>query len=299
MLLLLALPPLQLIQAAVEVLVAASRSHYPGLIAVVGSAANSSAKPEELRFHLLVSEDESPDEIRAALSCACPSSSLMVQRFTLGNWARGSQLTTNARLAEPLNYVRFFIGQLLPHASTAIYLDSDVHVQDDLLKLHNEARRKLDAEPRALVAVVPRDHKKVCGHLIDCQKVTNIQDRLHAFNAGVLVFDLVRWRAEKMLDQVERWVIANQRGGLYALGSNPPLVLAVQDRFVRLDPRWNCMHGLRRQHEHNLRCWPDAKIRHFPGDTKPWSTIDSLHRTISDWGGTPQCASSLRSLIFS
>ena len=42
-------------------------------------------------------------------------------------------LSANARLAEPLNYARFFVDQLLPaDAETAIYLDSDVTVRASL-----------------------------------------------------------------------------------------------------------------------------------------------------------------------
>ena len=69
-----------------------------------------------------------------------------------------------------------------------------------------------------------------------------------------------------------RWIDANfnSEPRIYSLGSNPPLVLAVGDAFVRLDERWNCMHGLRRQHRHNTRCWAGAFVRHFPGDEKPW-----------------------------
>lgn len=266
--------------AMVEVVVAASRAHYEGLVVVVGSAANSSRAAERLRFHVLVPPTESTQEVEALLQCTCPRSSLVVRSFELGTWASGARLTDKSRLAEPLNFARFFVAELLPAASTAVYLDSDVLVRGDLLDLHAEAQAKLDGQPDALVAVVPRDYKRVCGHVVvDCDKVPN-PDELHAFNAGVLVVDLERWREARMLQVVEAWVLANHKDRLYALGSNPPLVLAVRDRFVRLHPTWNCMRGLRKQHAHNANCWLEARIRHYPGDHKPWAELPPR----SAWG---------------
>ena len=111
---------------------------------------------------------------------------------------------------------------------------------------------------------------------------------MHSFNAGVVVFELDRWRSTKRLDSVARWISRNEasQGKVYKLGSNPPFVLAVGPDLARLDPRWNCMRGIHRQHAHNTRCWGGAFIRHYPGGAKPWDEVE-VTRSIRRAGRRP------------
>ncbi|EGB02112.1 hypothetical protein AURANDRAFT_69187, partial [Aureococcus anophagefferens] len=130
-----------------------------------------------------------------------------------------------------------------------------------------------------VLAAAPRDFKRVCDHLVNCgaaavrARFADPARALHAFNAGVVVFDLDRWRRRRLAADVERWVATNAAADppIYRLGSNPPLVLAVGEDWARLDPRWNCMRGIHRQHPHNTACWRDAFVRHYPGGAKPWA----------------------------
>ena len=108
---------------------------------------------------------------------------------------------------------------------------------------------------------------------------------MHSFNAGVVVFELDRWRSTKRLDSVARWISRNEvsQGKVYKLGSNPPFVLAVGPDLARLDPRWNCMRGIHRQHLHNTRCWDGAFIRHYPGGAKPWEDAEVAVKRPPGW----------------
>lgn len=244
-----------------HVVIAGSVSHYPGVVSVVRSATEHTAEPDLLEFLLLVDDD--PAVLSAAVRC-------VTTRFTVRQFHTDWKPRSKRRLSEPLNYARFFIGELL-EAKTAVYLDSDVIVLGDLREMHREALRMFETSD-AVIAAVPRDFKSVCS-LVDCPLIEKRgvkKEDLHAFNAGVLVFQLDRWRRQGMLDKVGFWIQENRHEKIYDLGSNPPLVLAVQDRWVRLDPLWNCMRGLRKQHAHNRRCWDNALIRHYPGDDKPW-----------------------------
>lgn len=283
-----------LCESVVDVLVAASAEHYAGLITVIGSATNSSSHPENLRFTVLVSMTEPLiAEVEAALLCL--ATAVRIVPFQLeSSWAKGSQLASNARLAEPLNFGRFFAADLLAESRAAIYLDSDVLVLEDLQDLYAEGVEKLDAQSSAVVAVVPREYKTVCGHVVDCDRLEDDGQDLHAFNAGVVVFDLERWKSRHMLASVERWIVENDHRDLYKLGSNPPMILAVRDNFVALDPEWNCMRGLKRQHAHNLRCWEQAKIRHYPGDNKPWN--DDAFPKPGEWTSSSSCRNRLNLL---
>ena len=209
----------------------------------------------------------------------------------------------NARLAEPLNYARFFVDQLLPaDAETAIYLDSDVTVRASLVDLDAVARRKFAANTSALVAVVPREYKNVCRGFVNCRHpaIRRVFPRpeaeLHAFNAGVVVFHVRRWAAQHVRDKAKAWILENAKTAerqhrVYTLGSNPPFMLVVGRRWAALDHRWNCMRGLRRQRLHNTRCWADAYVRHFPGGRKPWELAAGDRRALGyDFVVPPACA---------
>ena len=180
-------------------------------------------------------------------------------------------------MRDPLNYARFFVGELLPQARRCIYLDTDVFVERSLADLDDAARRLFDEHGKAVIAAVPRDFKKPCDGVVNCElPVVRSRGEMHSFNAGVVVFDLDRWRRTERLDSVARWIARNEasQGKVYKLGSNPPFVLAVGPDLVRLDPRWNCMRGIHRQHAHNTRCWGGAFIRHYPGGAKPWEEAE-------------------------
>ena len=309
----------------IHVVVAASRNHYAGLLAVVASAANATgADAARLRFLLLVDGAGDATAVGAAAACAAGDSGARVdaRAFALSGPLAAADRSRTARLGDALNYARgraetrtaragrrgrasrgtsrrprararararrvgdtstqarFFVGDLLPEARRAIYLDADVVVEASLAGLDGAAAAAFAANASAVLAAAPRDFKRVCDHLVNCgaaavrARFADPARALHAFNAGVVVFDLDRWRVRRLAADVERWVIANAAADppIYRLGSNPPLVLAVGEDWARLDPRWNCMRGIHRQHPHNTACWRDAFVRHYPGGAKPWA----------------------------
>jgi len=207
----------------------------------------------------------------------------------LNGWpaSNSNDLSAKKRLAEPLNYVRFFVTDYF-NTGRVIYLDSDVLIRNDLALLDTAAAVGFSENPDASVAIVPRDYKKVCGHVVHCTvaaKFANttteqLSQRLQAFNAGVFVINLQNWRNFRIKEKVAYWIRLNLQYRIYDLGSNPPLVLAIAQDYVRLDPHWNCLRGLRKQHYHNTICWDQAYIRHFPGDLKPWKQPISHARAI-------------------
>ena len=98
------------------------------------------------------------------------------------------------RLRDPLNYARFFVGELLPQARRCIYLDTDVFVERSLVDLDDAARQLFAEQSNAVIAAVPRDFKKPCDGVVNC-KLPMVRSRgeMHSFNAGVVVFELDRW----------------------------------------------------------------------------------------------------------
>lgn len=253
------------------------------------------ADAHRIRFLLLAPKGEGKG-LAAETFCAAKRRGRVVAReYAPQLVATAETLSANARLAEPLNYTRFFVDQLLPaDAETAIYLDSDVTVRASLADLDAVARRKFAANTSALVAVVPREYKNVCKGFVNCRHAAirrvfpRPEAELHAFNVGVVVFHVRRWAAQHVRDKAKAWILENpktteRQTRVYTLGSNPPFMLAVGRRWAALDRRWNCMRGLRRQRLHNTRCWADAYVRHFPGSWRRgtggrWATTSSCRR---------------------
>jgi len=95
--------------------------------------------------------------------------------------------------------------------------------------------------------------------------ITPLQD----FNAGVLVIHLERWRQMELTSHILEWMRLNTKYELYTRGSNPPLVLALADRFERLDGRWNCP-ARPSSTPLSPRCQHFPGVLHLTGPHKPW-----------------------------
>lgn len=271
----------------IHVVVATSRAHYTGALSVVASAANATAtQARRLRFLLLVDDAGKVDAFERAARCAANDRvTVRAQHFHDISRFPASR-ARDPRLRDPLNYARFFVGELLPKATQCIYLDTDVFVERSLADLDRIAKELFAEQPNTVIAAVPRDFKKPCDGVVNCKlAVVKNRGEMHSFNAGVVVFQLERWRSQKKLEDVARWITENERrnGHVYKLGSNPPFVLAVGPDLARLDARWNCMRGIHREHAHNAQCWAGAYIRHYPGGAKPWDEAEVARARPPGW----------------
>ena len=62
------------------------------------------------------------------------------------------------------------------------------------------------------------------------------------FNAGVVGFNLNKWRNEKVFDEVVYWMKENVKKKLWVLGTQPVLyAVSVGDLQVVTDRRWNIL----------------------------------------------------------
>ncbi|KAH8095271.1 glycosyl transferase [Aureococcus anophagefferens] len=169
----------------IHVVVAASRNHYAGLLAVVASATNATgADAARLRFLLLVDGAGDAAAVGAAAACAAGDSAradaFAPRRLAAadGRGPRASATRSTTRAAArhsgpparaPRPRARFFVGDLLPEARRAIYLDADVVVEASLAGLDGAAAAAFAANATAVVlAAAPRDFKRVCDHLVNC-----------------------------------------------------------------------------------------------------------------------------------
>ena len=129
----------------IHVVIAANRAHRAGLLNVVASAVNATGvDAERLRFLLLAPKGEGEGLAKEAFCAARRRGRVVAREFSPQLINNPEALSANSRLAEPLNYARFFVDQLLPaDAATAIYLDSDVTVRASLAALGASSTSRL------------------------------------------------------------------------------------------------------------------------------------------------------------
>ncbi|KAH8075062.1 glycosyl transferase [Aureococcus anophagefferens] len=274
------------------------------------SSLNDKSRAGRSAIHAVV-DPPTAAAARAALACALGAVRVRVYGFDVAAFAGRSSAANltirapeNARkgnLAAGPNFARFYLADLLPPGvDKVVYLDADTIVRKDVAHLFDTSLTS--STPRNFaVAAVSRRYKAMCGSFINCrspevtmllksQKITDPDAQLDPFNAGVLVVHLGRWRALELTRAVEFWMRWNSDLPLYKLGSNPPLVLAVRDRFQHLDNRWNCQRG--------HTCWDrgDAGALHWSGANKPWGL--TFERDRVEWlpFAAPKCLAGLPEL---
>lgn len=97
------------------------------------------------------------------------------------------------------------------------------------------------------------------------------------FNTGVMVMDLVRWRAGGFTGKIEAWMKVQKERRIYELGSLPPFLLVFGGEIERIDHRWN-QHGLGGDNLSNScrALHPGAvSLLHWSGKGKPWVRLDT------------------------
>ena len=191
-------------------------------------------------------------------------------------------------------YMRLYIGALLPPSYTkAIYLDSDIIIEDSLSKLWT---KPLDSA----TALAVRDYwVPTVSHAqgVTCYEELGLDAGMPYFNAGVMVINLPQWRKAKVCNEVLCYVDLYEDQLQFNEQEGLNVVLAGQ--WQPLNPRWNVPHYVNSdQWVHRLHNLPespvkdralsrvpdlrrDPGIRHFVTGTKPWkrdSHYPSQHR---------------------
>jgi lipopolysaccharide biosynthesis glycosyltransferase len=170
-------------------------------------------------------------------------------------------------------YYRLLIADLLPaDLGKLIWLDCDLVVTADLGRLWEAdlAGSHLLAVQDVLVPYVSSRHG------IRRWRQLGLPHDAKYFNAGVMVIDLERWRADAVGAQASRYLLANRDHVVFWDQEGLNAVLC--GRWRELDPRWNHnasvdghVFSARAQRRPARRTIAeDAWIVHFSGGVKPW-----------------------------
>ncbi|KAH7435769.1 hypothetical protein KP509_06G079200 [Ceratopteris richardii] len=251
-------------------------TYLRGSMAAVFSILKHASCPENIVFHFLITEDY--EHFNLLLRSTFPFLKFKIYYFD-ADLVRG-RISSSVRqaLEEPLNYARNYLGDLLEHCvSRVIYLDSDLVVVDDIMKLWNT---KLGSHVVGAPEYCHANFTKYFSSAFwsDIELYSTFQGRTPCyFNTGVMIIDLMKWRKENCTQKIEQWMEIQKDRRIYELGSLPPFLLVFGGVVEPVEHRWN-QHGLGGDYVKGS-CRPlhpgPVSLLHWSGKGKPWIRLDS------------------------
>ena len=195
------------------------------------------------------------------------------------------KVEVTSRLTEA-TLLRLMLPSLLPAIDRVVYLDCDIVVLNDIAALYDT-----DLVGQALAACldysligihVENNWRFVVGPVVwdpasYVTEVVGLTDWRTYFNAGILVFDLAKWREANLAAAAISYL--ERTAGRRLLNDQDAINNVVDGAFVRLDPRWNVnacrtepefLTAGRTLQEIGELLRRDPWIMHYAGPDKPW-----------------------------
>ncbi|KAI3717555.1 hypothetical protein L1987_69255 [Smallanthus sonchifolius] len=254
-------------------------TYLRGSIAGVFSIIQHSACPENIVFHFLTTHRLSTS-LRRTITTTFPYLSFHLHHFNTDLVRNKISTSIRRALDQPLNYARIYLADLLPATvHRIIYFDSDVIVVDDVVKLW-----EIDLDSHVLGAP-EYCHANFTNYFTpkfwSNPYFSGVFERRDVkpcyFNTGVMVIDMMKWRAVKVTENLEKWMETQKRYRIYELGSLPPFLLVFGGDVKAVEHRWN-QHGLGGDNVKGL-CRDlhpgQVSLLHWSGKGKPWLRLDS------------------------
>jgi lipopolysaccharide biosynthesis glycosyltransferase len=252
-----------------------------GSMAAVHSVLRHASCPEHVFFHFISAEFDpaSPRVLTQLVRSTFPSLNFKVYIFREDTVINLISSSIRQALENPLNYARNYLGDILDQCvDRVIYLDSDVIVVDDIHRLWSTK-----VTGSRVIGAPEYCHANFTKYFTDSFWSDPLLSRVFAsrspcyFNTGVMVMDLVRWRAGNFRRRIENWMELQRKRRIYDLGSLPPFLLVFAGNVEPIDHQWN-QHGLGGDNVkgscRSLHPGP-VSLLHWSGKGKPWVRLDA------------------------
>ncbi|KAL8471947.1 hypothetical protein ACS0TY_029260 [Phlomoides rotata] len=264
---------------ATNVAMTLDAAYLRGSMAAILSVLQHSSCPENIIFHFVVSSSADTSSLRRTISTSFPYLQFNLYPFDDSSAAGLISTSIRAALDCPLNYARNYLADLLPTCiQKVVYLDSDLVLVDDIAKL---AATPLTND--AVLAAPEYCNANFTSYFTPSfwsspsLSLTFANRKPCYFNTGVMVIDLVRWRAGDCTTKIVEWMELQKRMRIYELGSLPPFLLVFAGDIAPVDHRWN-QHGLGGDNFRGL-CRDlhpgPVSLLHWSGKGKPWARLDA------------------------
>lgn len=246
----------------VNIVLAANDAYAPYCAAAIHSALQSAAEPARFRVHVVTGglSDHSVALIERVAS-------------TFGSAAEIATIDDREVRTLPTlphftidTYSRILAADALPSVPRFVYLDCDVAVCDDLSPLFFSPMAD-----QPLAAVV---HRNTPFHE-EFAKRFNLSPVPQYVNAGVMLVDAERWRAEQVASHLVRWMHENQSRMVFS--DQCAINRHFLGRIGSLHPRWNLEVRHYRDRWRGValcaelhQAMRSPAVLHYSGPIKPW-----------------------------
>lgn len=264
----------------VHVAMTLDSEYLRGSIAAVHSVLRHTSCPEQIFFHFIAAEFDpaSPRVLTRIVRSIFPSLSFKLYIFREDTVINLISSSIRPALENPLNYARNYLGDMIdPCVKRVIYLDSDVVLVDDIMKLWkvNIPETKIIGAPEYCHANFTKYFTNNFWSDPDLKRVFESKNPCY-FNTGVMVMDLGKWREGHYTIKIENWMELQRKKRIYELGSLPPFLLVFGGNVEPINHRWN-QHGLGGDNVAGS-CRPlhpgPVSLLHWSGKGKPWVRLD-------------------------
>lgn len=164
-------------------------------------------------------------------------------------------------------YDKLMVARYLPpRIGKAVWLDADLVVVGDLARLWDEdlAHRHALAVPDPFVPFVS-SRFGVTGH-----RDLDLEADASYFNAGVMVIDVSRWRADDVAGEALAYLRRYRERVFF--WDQEALNAVLAGKWMEIDERWNRSVSVDRlARHHGDGAERDPWILHFSGSLKPWA----------------------------
>jgi lipopolysaccharide biosynthesis glycosyltransferase len=215
--------------------------------------ANSAYWP--LEFYVLT--NGLSERTRTRVVCSLPTDSALLRWISVD--LERFQGYSTAPYISAMTYARLLIPRAFPESvSRVLYVDCDLLVLDDLAPLWCT-----DLQGAVVGAVLDGLDAQIKANKPGLETLPRVREY---FNAGVLLIDLDRWRAERIAENALDYLIRHPQS---RFSDQDALNVACDGRWRRLDVRWN-FQGHLYQRIGDIAPNELPGIVHFIDSAKPW-----------------------------
>ena len=260
----------------VNIVLSCDQNQFPGLIAVVNSICTHTNSLSRIKFYLLIDKNEK--KILTKMLNKLIKEKNYNFHFFIKEIRYDKQILDNIRVINNhnikniMNFSRFNFADEFPLCDKILYIDADMIVKDDIVKLYDSCNTNI--KPFYAVPMYggqPSLLRSYGDINVEDLKKNNIpinKNRKY-FNAGIFITSLNYWRSHKIKDKFINFMILHKKlkNGLFKLGTQPIMNLCFQD-YGELDKRWNVKDLGYKNVDANLI--KTAGVLHWNGPEKPW-----------------------------
>lgn len=165
-----------------------------------------------------------------------------------------------------MNYARIYLPFIFPNSKKSLYLDTDIIIQTDILKILDY---KLNND-KYCAAVLKRPqniHFKYHEIIpeINFKKI----NKYIGFNTGVYLFDSEIWRKNNFTEKCKFILKLQLKKNIMHDGTQPLINLIFYDKTIEIDEKWN-VAGAGWSSGLTEDLIKKAYIIHWSGRQKPW-----------------------------